>query len=121
MYNDKYVKTRMKIYNDRLYTNFQHNKLPKDNEYCACLSVILLDSIFVNLNKEYYLQNCIVEMNNTKSRIYFSTCDHGLSFSPSMLLLIFLEECKYTIQDRKIVNTTNKELNITESDDESDE
>ena len=39
-----------------VYTNFQHNNIPKDNEYCACLSVILLDSIFVNLNKKYYPQ-----------------------------------------------------------------
>ena len=54
VYNDKYIKTKIKIYNDKVYTNFQHNKIPKDNEYCACLSVILLDSIFVNSNKEYY-------------------------------------------------------------------
>ena len=53
VYNDKYIKTKIKIYNDKVYTNFQHNKIPKDNEYCACLSVILLDSIFVNSNKEY--------------------------------------------------------------------
>ena len=26
----------------------------QNNEYWACLSVILLDSIFVNSNKEYY-------------------------------------------------------------------
>ena len=38
----------MKIYNGKVYTNFQHNKIPKDNEYGACLSVILLDSIFLN-------------------------------------------------------------------------
>ena len=25
VYNDKYIKTKMKIYNDRVYTNFQHN------------------------------------------------------------------------------------------------
>ena len=56
VYNDKYIKTKIKIYNDIVYTNFQHNKIPKDNEYCACLSVILLDSIFVNSNKEYYPQ-----------------------------------------------------------------
>ena len=53
VYNDKYIKTKIKIYNDKVYTNFQHNKMPKDNEYCACLSVILLDSIFVNSDKEY--------------------------------------------------------------------
>ena len=54
MYNDKYIKTKIKIYNNRVYTNFQNNKIPKDNEYCTCLSVILLDSIFVNSDKEYF-------------------------------------------------------------------
>ena len=90
MYNDKYIKTRIKIYNDEVYTNFQYNKIPKDNEYCACLSVILLDSIFVNSNKEYCPQ-------------------------------IFLEECKYAIKDRKIINAINEDLKLNESDDESDD
>ena len=56
VYNDKYIKTKKKIYSDKVYTNFQHNKIQKDIKYCACLSVILLDSIFVNSNKEYYWQ-----------------------------------------------------------------
>ena len=56
MHNDKYIKTKIKIYTDRVYTNFQHNKIPKDIEYCECLSVILLDSILVNSDKEYYPQ-----------------------------------------------------------------
>ena len=54
VYNDKYIKIKVKIYNNRVDTNFQHNEIPKDNEYFACLSVILLDSIFVNSDKEYY-------------------------------------------------------------------
>ena len=33
----------------------------KDNKYCTCLSVIILDSIFVNSNKEYYLQISLEE------------------------------------------------------------
>ena len=37
-----------------MYTNFQYIKIPKDNKYCTCLSVILSDSIFVNSNKKYY-------------------------------------------------------------------
>ena len=53
VYNDKHIKTKINIYNDRVYKNFQHNKIPKHNEYCVCLSVIPLDSVFVNLNKEY--------------------------------------------------------------------
>ena len=56
VYNDKYIKTKIKIDNDKVHTDFQNNRIPKDNEYCACLYVILLDSIFVNSNKEYYPQ-----------------------------------------------------------------
>ena len=40
VYNDKYIKTKIKIFNDRVYTNFQHNKIPKGNEYCACSSAL---------------------------------------------------------------------------------
>ena len=46
VYFDIYFKTKIKVYNDKVYTNFQHNKIPKDNEYCVRLSVILLDSSF---------------------------------------------------------------------------
>ena len=38
----KYIKTKTNIYNNRVYTSFQYNRIPKDNEYCTCLSVILL-------------------------------------------------------------------------------
>ena len=51
MHNDKYIRAKIKINNDKVYTDFQHNKIPKGNEDCACLSVILLDSIIVNSNK----------------------------------------------------------------------
>ena len=70
VYNDKYIKTKIKIYNNKVYKNFQHNKITKDNEYCARLSVILLDSIFVNSDKEYYpqmfLEECKYEIKNKK-------------------------------------------------------
>ena len=90
VYNDKYIRTKIKIYNDKIFTNSQHNKTPKDNKYCPHLSVILLDSIWVNSNKKYYLQ-------------------------------IFLEECKYAIKDRKIINRIKEVLKLNEPDDESDE
>ena len=61
VYNDKYIKIKIKIYDNRVYTNFQNNKILRDNEYCACLSVILLDFIFVNSDKEYYPQNFLEE------------------------------------------------------------
>ena len=60
VYNDKYIKIKIKIYNYRMNTNFQGNKIPKDNECCACLSVVLLDSV-VNVDKKYYAQIVLEE------------------------------------------------------------
>ena len=84
MYNDKYIKTKIKIYNDRVYTNFQHNKIPKDNEYCVCLSAILLDSIFFNSNEEYYLQILLKECKYAiKNRKIVNTIIEDLKLSES--------------------------------------
>ena len=84
MYNDKYIKTKIKIYNDKVYTNFQHNKIPKDNEYCARLSVILLDSIFVNSNKEYYPQIFLEEYKNAiQDRKIINTINEDLKLNES--------------------------------------
>ena len=84
MYNDKYIKTKIKIYNDRVYTNFQHNKIPKVNEYCVCLSAILLDSIFVNSNEEYYLQILLKECKYAiKNRKIVNTIVEDLKLSES--------------------------------------
>ena len=42
VYDNKYIKTKIKIYNNRINTNFHGNKTREENEYCTCLSVILL-------------------------------------------------------------------------------
>ena len=67
MHSNKYIKNKIKIYNDKVYTSYQHNKIPKDKEYCARLSVILLDSIFVNSSKEYFPQIFLEECKNAIS------------------------------------------------------
>ena len=41
MYDNKYIKPKIKMCNNRINTSFYGNKIPEDNEYCACLSVIL--------------------------------------------------------------------------------
>ena len=55
--------------------------MPKAIELYTCLSVILLDPIFVNSDNSYYPQ-------------------------------IFLEECKYAVKKKKIINTIIEELKI---------
>ena len=43
--NDKYIKTKIKVYGNNVNTNFQGKKVPKENASCKCLSLIMLDSI----------------------------------------------------------------------------
>ena len=43
--NDKYIKTKLKSYGDKVNANFQGNKIPKENASYKCLSLIMLDQI----------------------------------------------------------------------------
>ena len=53
--SDKYIKTKIKSYGDKINTNFQGKKIPKENASYTCLSLIMLDSV-IRANKRYYLQ-----------------------------------------------------------------
>ena len=55
VYNDKYIKTKIKIYIHRINTNLQGNKIPEDNKHCTCLFVLLLDSV-IEIDSDYYPQ-----------------------------------------------------------------
>ena len=34
VYNDKYLKTKIKFYNGKINTNFHNNKIPKEGSQC---------------------------------------------------------------------------------------
>ena len=53
--NDKYIKAKIKMYEDRMNTNFQSKNVPKENASYNCLSLIMLDSV-IRVNKRYYPQ-----------------------------------------------------------------
>ena len=57
---DKYIKTKTKMYEDRVNTNFQVKKVPKENASYKCLSLIMLDSV-IRVNKKYYPQTLLEE------------------------------------------------------------
>ena len=50
--DDKYIKTKIKIYVGSMVTNFHNKKIPKEKAPCKCLSIIMLDSI-VKVNTKY--------------------------------------------------------------------
>ena len=43
--NDKYIKTKIKVYEDRVNTNYQGKKVPKENVSYKGLSLLTLDSV----------------------------------------------------------------------------
>ena len=58
--NDIYIKTKIKLYGDKVNTNFQGKKLPKENTSYKCFSLIMLDSV-IRSNKKYYPQTLLEE------------------------------------------------------------
>ena len=67
--NDKYIKTKIKICEEKVNINFQGKKIAKENTSCKCLLLIMLDSV-VRVNKKYYpqtlLKECKYEIKKTK-------------------------------------------------------
>ena len=55
VYNEKYIRTKIKSYEGKIGTNFHDNKMPNKDSQCICLSVILTDSVF-RTGKNYYPQ-----------------------------------------------------------------
>ena len=70
VYNEKYLKAKIKSYNGKINTNFHNNKIPREGSQFICLSVILIDSVF-RTGKNYYpqvfLEECkyVVKENTT--------------------------------------------------------
>ena len=52
--NDKYVKTKIRMYAGCMFTSFHNKKMPKEKTPCKCLSIIMLDSV-IEANKKYEL------------------------------------------------------------------
>ena len=89
----KYIKTKIKTYEDSITTNFYNKKwskkIPEEKIPHKCLSVIILDSIIYAYEK-YYPQ-------------------------------VFLEECKYVKTNARTKNYIDEELkSVTDSDSDSD-
>ena len=58
--DDKYIKTKIKIYAGSMITNFHNKKMPKEKAPCKCLSIIMLDSV-IKASKKCYPQTLLEE------------------------------------------------------------
>ena len=55
VYNEKYLKAKIKSYNGKINTNFHNTKITREGSQFICLSVILINSVF-KTSKNYYPQ-----------------------------------------------------------------
>ena len=62
---DSYIKTKVKIYDNRVNTNFQGKEAPKKDSSYKCLSLIMLDFV-VKVGKKYYPQGVLEECQYVK-------------------------------------------------------
>ena len=60
VYNENYLKTKIKSYEGKVYTNFHNDKIPKEVSHCICLRVVLIGSVF-KMGKNYYYQEFLEE------------------------------------------------------------
>ena len=93
VYGDKYIKTKLKSYNNDIRTNFHGEdnsaKVPKESCTHKCLSLISLDSV-IKMGKKHYSQT-------------------------------LLEECKYKLTNKKVEDLITDDFDLSsESDSESD-
>ena len=68
VYDEKYIKAKVREFNGAIKTNFLGHKIPKENEHCTCITCITIDSVMRMEKKNYpqvYLE-CKYRMKKTK-------------------------------------------------------
>ena len=58
--NEKYIKTKIKMYEDKVITNFHEKKIPKENASYNYIILIAIDYV-IRMNQKYYPQAYLCE------------------------------------------------------------
>ena len=45
IYDDKYIKTKVKTFNDMINTRFSGDEIPKERVHYVCIALICIDSV----------------------------------------------------------------------------
>ena len=73
VYDDRYIKTKIRTYGDEVYTNFRGLNVPEDDIECKYFRVISNDLLLVCDNKYYlqvYLEYCAYRIVNKQMADY---------------------------------------------------
>ena len=79
--DDKYIKTKIKIYGGIVNINFQSRKMSREKAPCKCLSLIMLDSV-IKAKKKYFPYSLFLLFSSSDKFLYLSlACSLNLSLS----------------------------------------
>ena len=87
IYDEKYIKTKVKTFNTMINTLFSGDEIPKERIQYTCISCISIDSV-LRFDKKSYPQVC-------------------------------LEQCKYKVKKRELINFIDDEINLSSDDDDN--
>ena len=69
VYDEKYIKAKVREFNGVIKTNFLGDEVPKENEHYTCIACITIDSVMRMEKKNYpqvYLEECKYKIKKTK-------------------------------------------------------
>ena len=84
VYDERYIKTKIGTYGNKVYTNFRCLNVPEDDIESECLTVIFVDSLLIYENEYYlqvYLENCVYKIVSRQMTDYLN----GNVFEDSVL------------------------------------
>ena len=84
IYDEKYIKTKVKTFSGRINTLFSGKEIPRERNHYICIAAICIDSV-LRIEKKNYPQ-------------------------------VYLEQCKYKIKRRELVNFIDAELDLSSDD-----
>ena len=76
VYDEKYIKAKVREFNGVIKTNFLGEEIPKENAHYTCKACITIDSVMRMEKKNYaqvYLKECKYEMKKTKMSKFIDT------------------------------------------------
>ena len=106
VYDDRYIKTKIRAHGDKVYTNFRGLNVSEDDVECASFTVISIDYLLIYENKYYlqvYLDNYVIQKTvnqqmtdyldeNLKIRCYKCCITKELIWAKELILLKVLIE-----------------------------
>ena len=76
IYDEKYIKAKVREFNGVIKTNFLGDEIPEENVHCTCIACITIDSVMRMEKKNYpqvYLEECKYKIKKTKMTKFINT------------------------------------------------